>query len=98
MTKLKVNDLEIEMEDGLELSLEDGGKRIVIRTRQTPPVFIPTYVPPITIPLTPPTWSEPSTPIFPLITSSVSVPYTTSTVTFTEGEDSPWFIYNGCTQ
>lgn len=64
MQKITLNGLEIEIEDGVELAIEDGGKRIVVKAKPAVvehhhypayPVF-PVYPQPVIItqPYTPP--------------------------------------------
>ena len=47
MTKMKVNDIEIEIEDGATVEVLDGGKRIVVRGAPQAPVYVPYQQPTI---------------------------------------------------
>ena len=66
MHSLILNGLELQIEDGIELSVEDNGKRIVIKAKTGTPVIEhhfhhygngyyppPVYVPPVVVPWSP---------------------------------------------
>lgn len=74
MQKIKIGEIELEFEESLDVSIEDGGKRLVVRGKQQFVPVYPTYpsVPTITpypLPNTTP-WFPPQP--FPTIFCSVS--------------------------
>lgn len=82
MKTIKINGLEIELAEGLELIVEAGGKLIVRHAAADyHPVYvpIPSYVPATPfIPTFPPVWTQPTTvpwndPYRPTITCEVGV-------------------------
>ncbi len=78
MQTIRINDVEIQFDDGLDLSIEDGGKRIVVRGKSEVVRYVPMpypYPQPYVNPV--PIWQSPTT--WPIITcsgqtSSVGVP------------------------
>lgn len=72
MQTIKVNGIEIEFEDGLSISIEDNGKRIVVKGKAVVEDHWH-FVPPPIYPYTP--WIQPVNPLpyrTPIVTCGVS--------------------------
>lgn len=71
MQSIKVNGIEIEFDDSLDVSIEDGGKKITVRGKQQPlqTIHVMPQPIPVIVPYQPPAYPHtPTWPTYPIVT------------------------------